>query len=166
MFKKTITYEDFSGGTVTEDFYFNLSKGEVVAMEMASSDGGYSGLLERIIKEKDNSKMVSIFQDIILKSVGRKSADGRKFVKNDQIREDFASTNAYSELFVELATQAGAAAEFVNGLFPKKLLDEAAKDVQSVKIEAPAEKPKDLSVLADFSAEDIERALAARANSQ
>lgn len=120
MIKKTITYEDFDGNTRTEDFYFNLTKAELTEMEM-SLNGGLSQLLEKIVKENDQKQIIEYFKKIVLDSYGVKSLDGRNFQKNEKIREEFASTAAYSEIFMELATDSEAASAFVNGIIPKSL---------------------------------------------
>ena len=120
MIKKTIAYEDFNGQTREEDFYFNLTKAELTEMEL-SMNGGLSQLLEKIIKENDQKQIIEYFKKIVLGSYGVKSLDGRSFVKSDELRTEFASTMAYSELFMELATDAEKAAEFVNGIMPKGL---------------------------------------------
>lgn len=125
MIKKTVTYSDFDGTTRTEDFYFNLTKAELAEMEL-SFKGGLSQLLEKIIKEQDQKKIIEYFKKIVIGAYGEKSLDGRNFVKNDQIRSDFASTMAYSEIFMELATDADAAAAFVNGIMPKDVASEAS----------------------------------------
>lgn len=120
MLKKTVTYTDYNGVERTEDFYFNLSKAEVAEMEL-SVDGGLSQMLENIVKSKDNKQIISIFKDIVLKSYGEKSMDGKRFIKSDEIREAFSQTEAYSEIFIELALNEQAAAEFVNGILPANL---------------------------------------------
>lgn len=136
MLKKTVAYEDFDGHQRTEDYYFNLTSAEITEMEL-SMNGGLSQLLEKILKENDNKQIIEYFKKIVLMSYGKKSLDGRQFVKNDQIREEFASTAAYSEIFMELATDAEAAAAFVNGIMPKKAL-EKAKTFQPVAVESHA----------------------------
>lgn len=118
MLKKTITYTDYDGNERTEDFYFNLTKAEVAEMEM-SYTGGMEKMLRKIVAEKDSKRIVEIFKDLILRSYGEKSADGKRFIKNQELRDAFAQTEAYSELFMELATDAEAAAAFVNGILPK-----------------------------------------------
>lgn len=120
MLKKTVTYTDYNGVERTEDFYFNLSKAEVAEMEL-SVDGGLSQMLENIVKSKDNKQIISMFKDIVLKSYGEKSMDGKRFVKSDELREAFSQTEAYSEIFIELALNEQAAAEFVNGILPANL---------------------------------------------
>lgn len=120
MLKKTVTYTDYNGVERTEDFYFNLSKAEVAEMEL-SVDGGLSQMLENIVKSKDNKQIISIFKNIVLKSYGEKSLDGKRFIKSDEIREAFAQTEAYSEIFIELALNEQAAAEFINGILPANL---------------------------------------------
>ena len=120
MIKKTITYEDYMGNERTEDFYFNLSKAELTEMELGIT-GGFSAMVEKITKAKDTPAIVKVFKELLLKSIGVKSPDGRRFIKSDQIREEFEQTEAYSQLFMLLATDADAAAEFVNGVLPKSL---------------------------------------------
>ena len=118
MLKKTITFEDYNGVKRTEDFYFNLSKAEVIEMEM-STTGGLAEMIQNIVKAEDSAAIIKIFKDLILKAYGEKSPDGRKFEKkNGKLAEEFAETEAFSQLFMELATDADAAAEFVNGIVP------------------------------------------------
>ena len=117
MLKKTITYEDFDGNKRTEDFYFNLSKAEVLEMEMGIS-GGMSQMLNKIIAAQDGGRVIKIFKDIILKAYGEKSPDGKRFIKSEEISTAFSQTEAYSQLFMELATNADAAATFVNSIIP------------------------------------------------
>lgn len=117
MLKKTITYTDYNGGQRTEDFYFNLTKAEIMEMEMSVS-GGLAEQITRVVATKDAPTIMKIFKDLILKSYGEKSLDGKRFIKNDELTASFAQTEAYSQLFIELATNAEAAAEFVNGIIP------------------------------------------------
>lgn len=120
MLKKTITFEDLDGNPVTEDFYFNLSKAEVAEMEF-SEKGGLSEYLKRIVAEEDSGKLMETFKDIIKRSVGQRSEDGRRFIKNQDIVDNFIQTDAYSELFMELATQADAAVNFITNVIPRSL---------------------------------------------
>lgn len=119
MLKKTMTYTDYNGEKRTEDFYFNLSKAELAEMEM-SIDGGLKSKLVKIIEAKDTPTIISMFKEIVLKSYGEKSDDGRRFVKSPDISKAFSETEAYSDLFMELATNAGAAADFINAIIPFK----------------------------------------------
>ncbi len=118
MLKKVIEYTDYDGNKRTETFYFNLSKAEVAEMEL-SINGGLVNKINRLIETQDNAEIVTIFKDIILKAYGEKSPDGRRFIKSDELREDFSQTEAYSDLFVELASDAKAAAAFINAITPK-----------------------------------------------
>lgn len=118
MLKKTITYEDFDGNQRTEDFYFNLTKAEIIEMEV-SVDGGLSEALKKIVEEGDKKRIIEVLKDIIIKAYGVKSQDGTKFIKNDKLREEFVNSAAYSEIFMELATNESAAVAFVNGIIPK-----------------------------------------------
>lgn len=116
MLKKTITFIDYDGNERTEDHYFNLSKAEVIEMELGES-GGLSKTLEKIVAEQDNVKLMKYFKSIILKSYGEKTADGRRFIKSPELSEAFTQTEAYSELFMELM-DSEKMAEFVNGIIP------------------------------------------------
>ena len=120
MLKKTVTYVDYNGVERTEDFYFNLSKAEVAEMEL-SVQGGFSKMLEEIVASKDNVQIVNLFKQMVLKSYGEKSPDVRRFIKSDEIAQAFAQTEAYSEIFMELALDEKKAADFVNGIMPANL---------------------------------------------
>ena len=120
MLKKTVTYVDYNGVERTEDFYFNLSKAEIAEMEL-SVEGGFSKMLEEIVASKDNVQIVNLFKQMVLKSYGEKSPDGRRFIKSDEIAQAFAQTEAYSEIFMELALDEKKAADFVNGIMPANL---------------------------------------------
>lgn len=117
MLKKTITYTDYNGVERTEDFYFNLSEAELMEMEM-STTGGMAEMIQRIVAAKDAPAIIKIFKDLVRKAYGVRSDDGRRFIKSDQISDEFCQTEAYSLLFMELATNDNAAAEFVNGIMP------------------------------------------------
>lgn len=118
MLKKTITYTDYNGTERTEDHYFNLTEAEVMEMEM-STTGGLAEMIQRIVAAQDAPAIIKIFKELILNAYGQKSPDGKRFVKNQELRDEFAQTEAYSKLFMELATDADAAAKFVNGIMPK-----------------------------------------------
>jgi hypothetical protein len=118
MFKKSIAYVDYDGNERNETFYFNLSKAELAEMEL-STEGGLEKLIQKIVEEKDGKKIIELFKTVILKSYGEKSADGRRFVKSQELSESFSQTEAYVELFMELSTSADAASAFFNGIVPK-----------------------------------------------
>lgn len=127
MLKKTITYEDYEGNSYTEDFYFNLSRAELIEMECGVK-GGLTKKLEAISKSSDPTQIMPVFKDIILKSYGKKSDDGKRFIKSKELSDEFSQTEAYSELMVALIKDEKAASDFVNGLInikPEEL--EAAK---------------------------------------
>lgn len=118
MLKKTITYTDYNGNERTEDFYFNLTKAEIMEMELGTT-GGLSEMIQRIVSAQDAPAIIKIFKELVLKAYGQKSADGKRFIKSDELSTEFAQTEAYSQLFMELATDADAAAKFVNGIVPQ-----------------------------------------------
>jgi hypothetical protein len=126
LLKKTIEYEDFNGLVVFEDHYFHLSKAELVEMEMAQP-GGMGAYLQSIVKSEDGKAIISEFKKIILESYGKRSEDGKRFIKTQELRDEFYSSQAYSELFMELCTDAEKAAEFINGIIPAGLEQDVAK---------------------------------------
>lgn len=125
MIKKTITYTDFNGGERTEDFYFHLTKAEITKMEM-SVNGGMAERIQRIVSAQDQPAIIEVFEDLIKKSYGVKTPDGRGFVKRKEDLEAFMATEAYSQLFMELATDSDAASKFVNGIIPSDLSKQIA----------------------------------------
>ena len=118
MLVKKVKYTDYKGNQREEELYFNLSKAEVAEMEL-SHQGGLSEKINRIVATQDNKEIIELFKDLIVKSYGVVSDDGRRFIKNDKLREEFVQTEAYSELFMELASDADEAAKFVNGIIPQ-----------------------------------------------
>ena len=122
MLKKNIKYVDYDGNKRAEDFYFNLNKAEVIELQLGTV-GGLTKTLEKIVQEKDTSRIIEYFKTLILKAYGEKSADGRRFIKSQELRDAFEQTEAYSELFMELASNAKMAAEFINGVLPKEAVD-------------------------------------------
>ena len=117
MIKKTIEYTDYNGVERKEDFFFNLTKAEVMEMEMSTA-GGLAEMIQRIVAAQDQVAIIKVFKDLILKAYGVKSPDGKRFIKSKELSDEFAQTEAYSDLFMELATDADAAAKFVNGIIP------------------------------------------------
>lgn len=117
MLKKTITYVDYDETERTEDFYFNLTKAELIEIE-TSFNGGLSKMIEKLVSEQDMKRIVEIFKELVLKAYGEKSLDGRRFIKSKELRDGFEQTEAYSQLFMELASSAESAAAFVNGITP------------------------------------------------
>lgn len=123
MLKKHVVYTDYNGNERKEDYYFNLNKAELMEMEMSTS-GGLAEMIQQIVASQDAPSIIKVFKDLVLKSYGQKSLDGKRFIKNDQLREEFEQTEAYSMIFMELATDADAAAKFVNGIMPADLADQ------------------------------------------
>lgn len=126
MLKKTITYTDYNGTKRKEDFYFNLSMAEITQMEL-STDGGIQNLIEKIVQEQNNRKLVEFFKDFILRSYGEKSDDGKHFNKSREVVEAFTQTEAFSELFMELLTNTDEAVRFITGVIPQSMAEEVEK---------------------------------------
>ena len=128
MIKKTITYVDYNGTERKEDFYFNLTKAEIMEMEM-SIKGGLAEMINRIVAAQDQPAIIKIFKDLIIKAYGVKSADGKRFMKSQEITDEFVQTEAFSQLFMELATDADAAGKFVNGIVPADMAQQMNKNI-------------------------------------
>lgn len=134
MIKKTIKYTNYNGEAEVDDFYFNLSKGELVKMQMAAIDQrteSFQDKLEKIGKHLNGKALIDVVDEIIDVSFGVKTVDGKRFIKNAVDLENFKSTGAYSELVVELCTDAEACSAFINGLVPASLRDEVRNEVKN-----------------------------------
>ena len=118
MIKKTIKYVDYDDNERVEDHYFNISRAEATEMEV-SAEGGMKKMIEKIVAEKDVRRIMDIFKELIMKSYGVKSPDGKRFIKNEEVLNNFMQTEAYTELFVELSGDEQKAIEFMNGIIPK-----------------------------------------------
>ena len=119
MIKKTVNYIDFNGNEQTEDLYFHFSEEELVTIEYGEDGRRLSDVLKEIVEAENAHLIIKYFKQIVLDAYGVRSEDGRRFIKNEKLREEFSQTVAYSDLFMELATDDGAAAKFVNGIIPQ-----------------------------------------------
>ena len=120
MIKETITYTDYDGLERTEEFRFNLTKAELMDMELTTV-GTFSKLMQKIIDEKDMVRLAKYFKELILKSYGVKSDDGKRFIKSPELSEAFSQTEAYSELYMELLSDSEYAVKFIQQVMPKDL---------------------------------------------
>lgn len=136
MLKKTITYTDYNGIQRSEDYYFHLTRSEIVELEM-SKRYGLSDAIERATRKAEGKDVVDAIKMIILQSVGEKTSDGRRFIKNAQIREEFEQSPAYDQLFMEMVTDAAATADFIRSVYPH------VNDVEEVKAELVTQKMED-----------------------
>lgn len=126
MLKEKITYTDYNGNKRTEEFLFNLTKAEIMEMELSTA-GGLAEMITKIVNTQDVPAIIKIFKDLILKAYGEKSADGKRFIKSEELSVAFSQTEAYSELFMKLAQDADYAAKFVNGIVPAEMNNAAGK---------------------------------------
>lgn len=131
MLKETITYTDFNGVERTEEYNFHLTKAEILEMQYGK-EGGLSAYLTRISQAMDGPKLVKEFKELLLKSYGVKSDDGKRFIKNDQIRDEFSQSEAYSIMFTRLATDTDYAVKFITGIIPADLADLVKDQMPSV----------------------------------
>ena len=142
MLKKEIAYTDYNGVERKATFYFNLSKAEITEMELTTV-GGFAEMIQKIVDAQDAPSIIKTFKDLVLKSYGEKSPDGKRFIKTKELRDSFEQTEAYSTLFMELATNAAAASEFVNGIIPADLAKQVSASELSGKVAVAAtEEPK------------------------
>lgn len=125
MLKETITYTDYNDNKRTEDFFFNLSKAELMEMEMGTT-GGWTNWVKQIVEAQDAPTLVKLFKEIVLKAYGKKSLDGKRFIKSDELATEFSQTEAYSELYMKLVTDDKAASRFMNGIIPEGYAAEKA----------------------------------------
>lgn len=119
MLKKTMTFENFEGQTVTQTFRFHLTEAEVTAWELSEGTGGLVKLMQRVVESQEGAEIIRIFREVILRSYGELSDDGNRFIKSPERTEAFAQTQAFSDLFMELASNTDAMTAFINGILPK-----------------------------------------------
>lgn len=149
MLTKKITYEDFDGNKVTEECQFHLTKSELMKMELSEAGGMYASL-EKIVKENDTPKLVAYFDNFIKASYGKKSEDGKRFIKTKEATEEFIQGLAYDELVVELLSNPDEAVAFFQGIIPKELssqidtnaIEEAKARANIASLEAAGVKPE------------------------
>ena len=120
MVVKKIKYTDFNGVEREEEFMFNLTEAEITEMEL-TTDGGLTDSIKKIVSAQNTPEIIKTFKMLLLKSYGEKSADGRRFIKSDELSKEFTQTNAYSQLFMELAYDDNAAIAFINGIIPESM---------------------------------------------
>lgn len=131
MIKKEITYTDYNNVERKESFYFNLNKAELMEMEFGTT-GGFSEMVNKMVETQDQPTIMRIFKEFILKAYGEKSADGREFIKSEELSRKFSQTEAYSNLYMELLSDTNKAVQFINGIVPADIAAEAAKKALSV----------------------------------
>lgn len=124
MLTKVIKYTDYNGQERNEKHYFNLTEAELMEMEMGTT-GGWANMMQSIIDAQDTPSLIKIFKKLILQAYGEKSADGKRFIKSEELSIAFSQTGAYSTLFMELALDAQAASDFILGIIPEELAKKA-----------------------------------------
>jgi hypothetical protein len=148
LIKKDLTYNNVDGQQVTDTAYFHLTKADLIEMEV-SMKGGLQAHLQRVIDSEDGAEIIKAFKMLIRRSYGQRTAEGR-FVKDPAKTEEFMSSEAYSELFMSLVTDADAAAQFVNGIVPKGVEEDAAK-IEAANAATAAAAPTETPALAKAS---------------
>lgn len=141
MFKKTITFTDFNGHTQTKDFYFHLSKPQLLRMAAEEGENSATARFQRIIESKDRRQILQIMEEFVSMACGMRSEDGSQFLQTEEAKNNLLQSPAYEEFLVELCTSATAAVEFFQELMPNKLLEELQKRVEierSTEVQLPA----------------------------
>ena len=131
MIIKTLTFKNFLGEEETSDFYFNMSEGELTLMQVRAIDQkheSFTDKLDKIAKGLQGAALADVIEELVLKSYGVKSTDGKLFVKNPQILESFTASGAYSVLITELFSIEGSLTEFVNGVVPEDLVQKSKQE--------------------------------------
>ena len=137
MVVEKIKYTDFNGVEREEEFMFNLTEAEITEMEL-TTEGGLSDSIKKIVSAQNTPQIIETFKMLLLKSYGEKSADGRRFIKSEELSKEFTQTNAYSQLFMKLATDDKSAVAFINGIIPESMRERVAEDGSNVSDLAPA----------------------------
>ncbi len=124
MLKKTITYEDWNGKTRTEDFYFNLTRTEIAELEYGLGLGkSLTDTLQTIVDNDDTAMVIKVVKELLLSAYGMKSEDGRRFIKNQEVREAFEQNPAFDTIYMSLATDPEYAVDFLLGIIPREAID-------------------------------------------
>lgn len=148
MLIKTITFKDYFGNERTQDFYFNLNESELTDMNLMVK-GGLERQIKNIIATQDQPKLIEYFKSVILASYGKISEDGVRFIKSKELSTEFSQTDAFNKLYMELVSDADKAADFINGVVPQELADEAskrAKEGMNPALAAIQDKPVPLAI--------------------
>lgn len=156
MIKKTITYSDLDGNPVTEDFWFNLSKAELVETEL-SYRGGLQAYIQQVVRAESGREIIKALKEIIIMSVGERDADGKRFVKSDEITSRFLHSDAYSVFFLEICTDAVKSAEFINGVVPADMAVDSTElpNIPNMIDAAKASVPQGEKTLKDYTREEL-----------
>lgn len=154
MYKKTITYTDFLGTQRTEDFYFHLRESDIVDWLTMEGDYTLDAVLKRLVEKRNGKEIMKTIEDLISRSYGEISTDGRQFIRTQEVKDAFFNTEAYSKFFTELVTDADEAVRFVKGIIPKEMADKIAGD-----LEAKAAEMKNSENIIDITARvnDVKR---------
>ena len=136
MLKKDISYEGLDGSTITETHYYHMSKADLNELQL-SKQGGFEAWLQRVVAAEDGATLIRELKDIILMAYGKRSEDGKRFIKSPEDRAEFANSEAFAELFSEIALDAEKASEFVNGVMPRGLIDETRQQLNAFQQDEP-----------------------------
>lgn len=134
MYVKKIKYTDYDGNEREEKYYFHLNKAELMKMQF-SVKGGFEAHLKRLLETKSEPEVMKIFEDFVDKTYGVKSVDGKTFIKNEQVLNEFKQSEAYSEFFMELISDKKAQLDFIKGIMPDAMLADVRRELEAHKDE-------------------------------
>lgn len=126
MLRKEVEYKDFDGNDRKDVLWFHLNEVEITEMDLETS-GGLVKYMESIIDKNDVNQLITIFKDLLIRSYGERSMDGKHFYKDDKIRNEFVSSAAYPVLYMEMVSDADKAVEFINGIVPSNIREQMTK---------------------------------------
>lgn len=123
MIKKTVNYTDFNGVAQTEELYFNLTKMELVKLD-TEFVGGLQQTIQTAVDNNDTKTIMDCIEKILIKGYGKKSDDGKRFIKSAEMAEEFKQSAAFDEVFYQIASNEDEASAFITGLMPADLMNQ------------------------------------------
>lgn len=168
MIKKTVTYKDFNDEEQTDELLFHMSKADLIQLQMEEGGDGFGEYIQQITDAEDSAEVWRIFKKILKMSFGKKSPDGKRFIKTDEQWDEFTSSEAYSTLVMDLMSDPNAMAEFITKLVPQDLDADVAKITatngapQAAPAATNTAPPKQISVreAAEMPGEELQQKLA------
>lgn len=137
VLKQTVQYTDFDGNQAMETLYFNLTRTEVAEnLHLRDKFQDLENRLDlesgsRTLNPNEIAEVLDLVKILMKLAYGIRSDDGKRFIKNDQIWEEFTQTAVYDAFLFSLFEDADKANEFMMGVFPRELADELARQTET-----------------------------------
>lgn len=132
MLKRAVNYTDYDGNPATLVCYFHLNKFEWLELETYTR-GGLIENLENALETNNAKKTIDLLKKIILRAYGEKNPETGVFEKDDDRAVRFSKTEAFSELFYDLAYDEEKSKEFFLGLIPPEVRAQAVLKIEETK---------------------------------